>query len=137
MKMHFPWSADALWITPGGGLRRGESASQALLREVEEETGLRAAGVGPLLWRREQLWDQVDPPVLQREEYYLLERERFEPRSDGLRHGRERDCFGGFRWWAVAELPDRAEAFAPTRIGALVRSLLREGVPRSPLRIAG
>lgn len=33
---------------PGGGLRHGESADQAVSRELEEETGLRAVTVAPL-----------------------------------------------------------------------------------------
>mgnify|MGYP001121495514 FL=1 len=33
---------------PGGGLRRGESAEEAVARELEEETGLRAVSLTPL-----------------------------------------------------------------------------------------
>ncbi len=33
---------------PGGGLQRGESAEQAVARELEEETGLRAVSLTPL-----------------------------------------------------------------------------------------
>lgn len=36
------------WLLPGGGVRFAESLSQALIREVDEELGLRVA-VGPLL----------------------------------------------------------------------------------------
>lgn len=36
------------WLLPGGGVRFGESLSQALVRETQEELGLRVA-VGPLL----------------------------------------------------------------------------------------
>lgn len=38
-----------LWDLPGGGVQAGESALAALHREVAEETGLRVAGVTPLL----------------------------------------------------------------------------------------
>jgi 8-oxo-dGTP pyrophosphatase MutT (NUDIX family) len=33
---------------PGGGIREGEAADKAVMRELEEETGLRAISVSPL-----------------------------------------------------------------------------------------
>jgi 8-oxo-dGTP pyrophosphatase MutT (NUDIX family) len=35
---------DQLWDLPGGHVHRGESAEQALVREIREETGVRVAG---------------------------------------------------------------------------------------------
>ena len=35
-------SADELWTLPGGGIEHGEHPRDAVLREIEEETGLRA-----------------------------------------------------------------------------------------------
>ena len=39
-----------IWSIPGGGVERGELLSEALIREVWEETGLRLAAVGPLAY---------------------------------------------------------------------------------------
>ena len=135
IKVQFPWLRSEMWITPGGGVRRGESTRDALAREILEETGLEVGEPGPEIWRREHLWDHVDPPVLQREQYFLLRGERFEPRPGGLREGGERDWFRGFEWWPIGRLPDRYDRFAPTRLGALVRTLLREGAPDPPVEI--
>lgn len=41
-------SDDRYWLLPGGGVRFGESLAQALIRETQEELGLRVA-VGALL----------------------------------------------------------------------------------------
>ena len=135
MKVQFPWVRGEMWITPGGGVRGGESNREALVREMHEETGCERIEVGPEVWRREHLWDHVAPPVLQREQYFLLRCERFEPCTGGLRDGGERDWFGGFRWWRIDQLPDQDPMFAPTQLGKLMRTLLREGVPHNPVRI--
>lgn len=36
-----PWLGNGKWSLPGGGIRRKEKPAEALIREVEEETGLK------------------------------------------------------------------------------------------------
>lgn len=44
----YPGEESDLWCAPGGGVERGQSLGDNLIREVREETGL-AIRVGPLL----------------------------------------------------------------------------------------
>ncbi|MFF7543346.1 NUDIX domain-containing protein [Streptomyces canus] len=37
-----------VWSIPGGGVERGELLTEALVREVKDETGLNLTAVGPL-----------------------------------------------------------------------------------------
>lgn len=39
-----------IWSIPGGGVERGELLTEALIREVKEETGLNLTAVGPLAY---------------------------------------------------------------------------------------
>ena len=132
----FPWRDTDLWITPGGALDDGEDARTALRRELHEETGLRVDALGPELWHREHAFTYRDQPILQRERYFLVDTDRFEPRPHALDPGDETDWFRGFRWWPIDDLPDEADHFAPTGLGAHLRDLARDGAPIEPFRIS-
>ena len=43
-----------IWMVPGGGIEDGESAAEAAVREVKEETGLDIE-VGSLVWHVEEV----------------------------------------------------------------------------------
>jgi 8-oxo-dGTP pyrophosphatase MutT (NUDIX family) len=88
MRMRFPWRGDDLWNLPGGGIESGESAEEAVIREVFEETGRSCVVPQGQIWRREFLVEATQ--VLMRQCYFLVPIDRFSPSASALL-GDERD----------------------------------------------
>ncbi|SFY25168.1 NUDIX hydrolase [Streptomyces atratus] len=120
------------WFTPGGGLEGDETREEAALRELMEETGITDVELGPLLWQRMcsfpfdgRRWDQ--------DEWYFLARTTQTVTDTGGLTGLEQRSVAGLRWWTSAELSAARETVYPTRLAELLRTLLDEGPPRTPL----
>ena len=133
IKIVEPVSKDAFWLTPGGGIDPGEAPVTGLRREVFEETGLQEFEAGPEVWRREHRFTWAGQRILQRERFYLVWVERFEPTARHLPDQVERDAFAEFRWWAIRDIELSPEAFAPRRLGQLLYSLIQNGPPAAPI----
>jgi 8-oxo-dGTP pyrophosphatase MutT (NUDIX family) len=123
------------WFTPGGGLEGDESREQAALRELAEETGITDVELGPVLWQRicsfpfdGRRWDQ--------DEWYFLARTTQTATDLSGLTGLEQRSVTGLRWWTSAELSVARETVYPTRLAELLRTLLEEGPPRTPLVLA-
>ncbi|MFD7943159.1 NUDIX hydrolase [Streptomyces sp. NPDC059744] len=123
------------WFTPGGGLEGDESRELAALRELSEETGITDVELGPVLWQRicsfpfdGRRWDQ--------DEWYFLARTTQTATDLSGLTGLEQRSVAGLRWWTSAELSVARETVYPTRLAELLRTLLEEGPPRTPLVLA-
>ncbi|GHI19734.1 DNA mismatch repair protein MutT [Streptomyces hydrogenans] len=128
---------DTWWFTPGGGLEGDETRAQAALRELAEETGLTDVELGPVLWRRHcsfpfagRRWDQ--------DEWYYLARTRHTGPVPGPQAltPLETRSLSGLRWWTSAELSAAHETVYPIRLAELLRTLLDEGPPSTPVVLA-
>jgi len=124
------WTA---WITPGGGVEPGELPEDALQRELFEETGRRGFQIGPKTWTRDHsdTWEGV--PFRQQESLYLVETPRFTPTNEFQCDSTETKAFRAFRWWPLKEIEASKEIFVPGRMGVLLRELLEQGPPATPI----
>lgn len=127
--------ANTWWFTPGGGLEGDETREQAALRELAEETGIADVELGPLLWQRRCSFP-FDGRRWEQDEWYFLARTAQTTTDTSGQTRLERRSVAGLRWWTSAELSATRETVYPTRLAGLLRTLLDEGPPRTPLVLA-
>jgi 8-oxo-dGTP pyrophosphatase MutT (NUDIX family) len=122
------------WITPGGGIGAGESATTALQRELAEECGLVGSEIGPLIWLREHVFPMPHSGQVtrQHERFYLVRVERHDVDVSGWDEV-ERNFMGEHRWWTIDQVQASHDQFAPHRLGHFLADLVAGNVPSEPV----
>lgn len=118
---------------PFGGIEPGETDEAAALREIREELGNASVKLGPSIWTRHHIGVFGGRPFDQSECINLGRFAAFEPRpSPEALHAHGPD---DIRWWTLDELAEASVEFAPRRLPALARDIVRAGPPQRPIDV--
>lgn len=122
------------WFPPGGGIDTGENASEAAIREVEEETGLKNIVLGPHIWNRRHVFTFYGKEQDCRETWFLARVPRFEIDTSGFTDA-EIEIIHEYKWWTQAELSATSDFLTPRDLARLLKDLLTNGLPESPITV--
>ncbi len=125
LSSRFPESP--FWIAPGGGIEPGETDRQALVRELQEETGILEKEIlsihEPAVWYREVVLEKNKIPCLYKETFYLVRVGSVEVQMESNPDELEREYLSSLRWWGLEELLASDEIFFPQGIKTLLPPL--------------
>ncbi len=135
-KLFVPDSGRRIWLTPGGGIEVGETASVALQREVWEETGYKIRHPGTPVWRRSHSFVFRGEHFEQHEQYFFLRVPKFAPVGEQNPAAHEAELVEEMRWWSLAEIIAAVdETFVPRRLGEHLQPLLAGSLPSAPIEV--
>ncbi|MGE0159025.1 MAG: NUDIX hydrolase [Gemmatimonadales bacterium] len=121
-----------VWMTPGGGVKAGESHAEAARRELWEEVGVRDCDLGPCVWTVEFRFRHQSGVIDQRERYFVVRLDS-DHVDDAHREALERSEILQHRWWSSGELQRADGDFRPRDLASLLPAIIAGDYPAVPI----
>jgi 8-oxo-dGTP pyrophosphatase MutT (NUDIX family) len=126
--------AEEVWLTPGGGVKEGETFEEGALRELWEETGVGDVDLSPCVWMRTHVFPWDGQVYKQQERYFVCLVDEVEL-TDRYREEAERTVLTDFRWWSLAAVEASTATFVPRDLRLLLPAILAGDYPTEPLAL--
>lgn len=114
---------EVFWAFPGGGLKKGESFEDALIRELDKELGIRDAEINSCVGERSKrlsISGGMEKEYYER--YYIVETSTFEINPINLSKREERTICE-FKWWSMEEIVNTDEVILPASLKEKIMSV--------------